>query len=219
MILDVKNLSKYFLQSERKIEALKNVSFQVKDHQSLAIVGPSGSGKTTLLALLAGLDSVSEGEIYIENNPIHKMSEEKLTRFRAKNIGIVFQQFYLMPHLTALENVALPLDIIGEKNVEKRAKEILTQVGLEERIHHKPNELSGGECQRVAIARASVVRPKILLADEPSGNLDTETGKKVMDLLFDLVKKNQMTLVLITHDLELAKRCQNQIQLVGGKIQ
>ena len=218
MILEVQGLTKTFRQGERKVHALNNVSFSVEKNQSLAIVGPSGSGKTTLLSLLAGLDRFDQGEIKAVQASIGQMSEEELTRYRAQNIGIVFQQFHLMPHLTALENVCLPLDILGEQGVEKRAKEMLELVGLKERIHHKPHELSGGECQRVAIARASVTKPKILLADEPSGNLDTETGKIVMDLLFKLVEESDMTLVLITHDNNLAQRCQRQIQLVGGQL-
>ena len=219
MILEVKNLRKSFSQGNRHVDALKGISFQVETNQSLAIVGPSGSGKTTLLSLLAGLDKTSEGEIIFSGQPIQGMKEKELNAFRAENIGIVFQQFHLMPHLSALENVALPLDILGRPNSEESAKEMLAQVGLADRLTHRPHQLSGGECQRVAIARASVTRPKILLADEPSGNLDTETGKKVMDLLFKLVTENNMTLILITHNQELADRCKNKIQLVGGQLQ
>jgi putative ABC transport system ATP-binding protein len=219
MILEVEQLSKSFSQGRRQVEALKDVSFSIDQQQSLAIVGPSGSGKSTLLSLLAGLDKVEKGRITLSGKALHEMNEQELTQFRAHHIGIVFQQFHLMPHLTALENVSLPLEILGEDHVQERAREILEQVGLKDRIHHKPSELSGGECQRVAIARASVARPKILLADEPSGNLDTETGEKVMNLLFQLVKDNGMTLILITHDLRLAERCESQLHLVGGKVQ
>ncbi len=219
MILEVKNLRKSFFQGKRQIDALKNVSFQVERKQSLAIVGPSGSGKSTLLSLLAGLDQATSGEILFAGEPLHEMSESQLNEFRAKNIGIVFQQFHLMPHLSALENVALPLDILRRDNAQEQAKEMLNMVGLAERVTHRPHELSGGECQRVAIARASVTRPKILLADEPSGNLDTETGEKVMDLLFNLVEETGTTLILITHDLKLAGRCQRQLHLVGGELQ
>ncbi len=219
MILQVKDLRKSFTQGKRTIDALKGVSFQVEKNESLAIVGPSGSGKTTLLSLLAGLDQVSAGEINFDGNPIHNMSERELNAFRAQNIGIVFQQFHLMPHLSALENVALPLDILGQDNSEERARSMLVQVGLGDRVTHRPHQLSGGECQRVAIARASVTNPKILLADEPSGNLDTETGAKVMDLLFQLVEDHGMTLILITHNEKLAHRCQKQIHIVGGQLQ
>ena len=219
MILDVKSLGKSFYQGSRKIDALKDVSFQVEKQQSLAIVGPSGSGKSTLLSLLAGLDQSSGGEIFFAEKPLHTMSESQLNQFRAQNIGIVFQQFHLMPHLSALENVALPLDILGREDAEAQATEMLQSVGLAERLTHRPHELSGGECQRVAIARASVTRPKLLLADEPSGNLDTETGKKVMDLLFNLVQETGTTMILITHDLKLAERCQHQLHLVGGQLQ
>lgn len=219
MILKVDHLQKSFAQGKKIIQALKGISFEMNKGESLAIVGPSGSGKTTLLSLLAGLDQVSEGEIVLDGSAIHSLSESELNSFRAKNIGIVFQQFHLMPHLSALENVALPLDILGTKDSESRAQKMLEQVGLGERTDHRPHQLSGGECQRVAMARALVTHPKILLADEPSGNLDTETGKVVMDLLFNLVKEQDMTLLLITHDPNLAKRCQRQIHLVGGQLQ
>ena len=219
MILKVNDLNKTFFQGKTEIHALKGVSFDVAKNHSLAIVGPSGSGKTTLLSLLAGLDAPSSGTIDMAGSNLASLSEEQLTEFRAKNIGIVFQQFHLMPYLTALENVSLPLDILGEKDSANRAQKLLEQVGLGERADHLPHQLSGGECQRVAIARASVVQPKILLADEPSGNLDTETGKNVMDLLFRLVDETDMTLILITHDLNLASRCEKQIHLVGGKLQ
>lgn len=219
MIIEVKSLSKSFSQGSRQIQALDNISFSLAAEDSMAIVGPSGSGKSTLLSILAGLDQADQGEIFVAGQAIHKMTEKELTDFRSHHIGIVFQQFYLMPHLTALENVCLPLEIIGETNVHEKAKTLLQQVGLESRMDHKPNQLSGGECQRVAIARASVTRPPILLADEPSGNLDTETGHVVMDLLFKLAAANKMTLVLITHDRQLAQRCQQQIHLVGGKLQ
>ncbi len=219
MIIDVKNLQKSFYQGQRQIEALKGISFRVASNESLAVVGPSGSGKSTLMSLLAGLDTVTEGEIFFDKTGIHQLSEKQLNMFRAKNIGIVFQQFHLMPHLSALENVALPLDILGSDHSEDQARKMLELVGLGERVTHRPHQLSGGECQRVAIARASVTRPKVLLADEPSGNLDTATGRKVMDLLFQLVADQGVTLLLITHDEALAQRCQKQIHLVGGQLQ
>jgi putative ABC transport system ATP-binding protein len=219
VILQVKDVSKSFVQGQRLVEALKGINFTIESQQSLAILGPSGSGKTTLLSLLAGLDQVTSGEIVFAGASLHKMSESELNRFRAHNIGIVFQQFHLMPHLTAVENVALPLDILGVEHAQEKAKELLLQVGLGERLDHRPHQLSGGECQRVAIARASVIEPKVLLADEPSGNLDTDTGQKVMDLLFQLVQDKAMTLILITHDEQLAARCQRQLRLVGGRLQ
>ncbi len=219
MIIDVKDLRKSFYQGQRQIEALKGISFRVPSNESLAVVGPSGSGKSTLMSLLAGLDTVTDGEIFFDQTGIHQMREKQLNTFRAKNIGIVFQQFHLMPHLSALENVALPLDILGRDHSQDQAQEMLERVGLGERVTHRPHQLSGGECQRVAIARASVTRPKVLLADEPSGNLDTATGRKVMDLLFQLVADQGVTLLLITHDEALAQRCQKQIHLVGGQLQ
>lgn len=218
MNLKIKNLSRSYPQGKTIVKALDGVSFDVLTGESLAIIGPSGSGKTTLLTLLAGLDSPTSGEIWLNEQPIHQLSEEDLTQFRAHNIGIVFQQFHLMPHLSALENVCLPLELLGEDRVVERALHRLDQVGLKERAHHLPSQLSGGEKQRVAIARASVTSPKYLLADEPSGNLDTETGKKVMDLLFELSKAEGIQLILITHDQQLAGRCQNQIELVGGHL-
>lgn len=219
MILSVSNISKYFDQGETTIKALDDITFELSKSDSLAIIGPSGSGKTTLLSLLAGLDSPTKGEITISNQKITELNEKELTLFRSKNIGIVFQQFHLMPHLTALENVSLPLEIIGENNVNEKALTILKQVGLGNRADHFSHQLSGGENQRVAIARALVTRPKIILADEPSGNLDTETGIKVMDLLFNLTKEADSALILITHDLQLANRCSRKLSIKGGVIQ
>ena len=219
MILQVKNLKKSFAQGKKQIDALAGISFSVDQQQSLAIVGPSGSGKSTLISLLAGLDQASEGEILFEQSKLHQMSEAELNRFRSQNIGIVFQQFHLMPHLSAEENVALPLEILGDDQPLEKAQDMLKRVGLGERTTHRPHQLSCGECQRVAIARACVTRPKVLLADEPSGNLDTETGKRVMDILFDMVKETGTTLILITHDDSLAMRCQKQLKIVGGLLQ
>jgi putative ABC transport system ATP-binding protein len=219
MILNVENACKHFMQGKSTIHALKDVSFSLLQGETLAIVGPSGSGKTTLLSLLAGLDAPSSGKIEVNNTLINNMTEKELASFRAQNIGIVFQQFHLMSHLTAEENVCLPLEILGVDDVEKKARELLELVGLSERMNHLPHQLSGGECQRVAIARASVIKPKILLADEPSGNLDTETGTKVIDLLFSLAEEAGMTLILVTHDMQLANRCKRKIHLTGGLLQ
>ena len=219
MSLIVKDLSKTYQQGKTPIKALDDLSFELKKGGSLSVVGPSGSGKTTLLTLLAGLDQADQGEILFNDKAVQDFSEKQWTEFRGKNIGIVFQSFYLMPHLTALENVSLPLELQNHSHSVQRATDVLKQVGLGDRMEHKPSQLSGGECQRVAIARALSVNPPFIFADEPSGNLDTDTGKKVMDLLFELVKQNEMTLLLITHDSKLAARCESQIHLVGGKKQ
>lgn len=219
MILEVTNLSKRYLQGTTSIEALTEVSFSLEEKKTLSVVGPSGSGKTTLLTLLAGLDRPSKGEVKIAGTSLNSLSDQEITEFRGRHIGIIFQQFHLMPHLTALENVCLPLEIQGESKVDERAKAALDQVGLAERIHHFPHQLSGGENQRVAIARATVLGPKLLLADEPSGNLDMETGEKVMDLLLSMVRENSMSLVLVTHDPELSKLCSQELHLVGGLAQ
>lgn len=213
MLVEVEKVTKSYLQGEAVIQALRPVSLQVEEGKTLAVIGPSGSGKTTLLSLLAGLEQASGGKIAIQGTVVSKMSEQELTAFRARHVGIVFQQFHLMPHLTALENVCLPLEILGEKNIRERATEQLERVGLGERLHHRPAQLSGGESQRVAIARALIHKPTLLLADEPSGNLDVETGAKVMDLLFALVKNEQKTMILVTHDDRLAQRCDQQLRL------
>lgn len=217
MILEVKNLTKKFLQGETTINAVNDLSFSLQEGQSLSLTGPSGSGKTTVMSLLAGLDSPNKGEIFIDDVKLNDLSEKELSKFRAQNIGIVFQQFHLMPHLTALENVCLPLEINKASEVVDKAIKILQAVGLEDRVNHLPSQLSGGEKQRVAIARAIVLKPKLILADEPSGNLDTETGKKVMDVLFEMTKEFNLSLVLITHDIKLAQRCDRQINLFAGQ--
>lgn len=214
-IVKVSSISKSFRQAETEISVLRDLSFDVQPGETLAIVGQSGSGKSTLLSLLAGLDQVDKGEILINNQNMAKLNQAQLSHFRGKNIGIIFQQFHLMKGLTALENVMLPLDIQAIKDAEKKARDALTLVGLEKRAHHLPEQLSGGEMQRVAIARACVVEPRILLADEPSGNLDTATGQKVMQQLFDAVQERGMTMILVTHDNELAKRCHRQLTLTG----
>ncbi len=212
----VKNILKKFTQGTTQVCAVNKVSFQVEKGKTLAIVGPSGSGKTTLLSLLAGLDRPDSGEITISEQTLSTLNEEELSHFRGTNMGIVFQQFHLMPQLTAVENVRLPLDIHGTFNAREKALKALDDVGLAKRADHLPNQLSGGECQRVAIARATVVEPQILFADEPSGNLDTETGKKISEVLFGLVRKKHMTMILVTHDLELASQCDSMIRIEGG---
>ena len=217
-IVRVQDLSKNFRQGDTEIPVLRGLNFEVAAGETVAIVGQSGSGKSTLLSLLAGLDIPTQGSIHIREQNIHTLSQADLTRFRGQSIGIIFQQFHLMRSLTALENVTLPLDIAGQAQAETKAKEALERVGLSHRAHHLPTQLSGGECQRVAIARAFVVQPAILLADEPSGNLDTNTGDKVMNQLFDAVEERGMTMILVTHDMQLAARCQRRLTLQQGQI-
>ena len=219
MILQINDLCKNFqtAASPTPIEVLRNLNLGMEAGETLAILGQSGSGKSTLLTLLAGLDKPTSGSIILNEQNIHTLGEEALARFRAQNIGIIFQQFHLMSHLTALENVSLPLDLFKDSQATEKATEALQQVGLEKRLDHFPHQLSGGECQRVAIARAMVVRPSILLADEPTGNLDSTTGEHVSDMIFNLVEQHQMTLLFVTHNEELALRCARQQRLQDGK--
>ena len=207
-LIELQGVSKSFSQGDKTIQVLKNISLQIQPGETLAVVGPSGSGKSTLLSLIAGLDAPDSGDVKVLNQSLLKMTEKELSIFRRENFGIVFQQFYLFSYLSALENVALPLELIGDANAQNKAREALEKVGLSHRLGHMPHQLSGGENQRVAIARAFVTNPKVLLADEPSGSLDQVSGDSVMNLIFELVEKNKMALVLITHNDELAKRCQ-----------
>jgi len=216
MSLTLDQVKKSFRQGDVQIEVLKGVNAEIKDGEVVAIVGQSGSGKSTLLSLLAGLDKPTSGKISVRGKEVSGFDENQMTEFRAQNIGIVFQQFHLMSHLTALENVILPLEILGSADVEAKAKKVLNQMGLGHHMDHFPNQLSGGECQRVAIARALVVEPQILLADEPSGNLDIETGEKVMDVFFKVVKESKITTILVTHSNELANRCDRKLVLTHG---
>lgn len=219
MILQINDLCKTFrtAASIESIEVLKNLNLAMSAGDSLAILGQSGSGKSTLLTLLAGLDSPTSGSIVLNDQNMDDLDEEALSKFRAKNIGIIFQQFHLMSHLSALENVSLPLDLFKDSQSSEKASEALEQVGLGNRMDHFPHQLSGGECQRVAIARAMVVRPSILLADEPTGNLDSTTGENVSDMIFELVDKHKMTLLFVTHNEHLAMRCEKQQRLQDGK--
>ncbi|MFL2840280.1 MAG: ABC transporter ATP-binding protein [Pseudohongiellaceae bacterium] len=219
MILEVIELNKNFetAAGAEPIQVLKDLNMNMEAGETVAILGQSGSGKSTLLSLLAGLDSPSSGAIILNEQNMQKLNEEELSTFRAKNIGIIFQQFHLMSHLTALENVSLPLNLFKDENSISKAQEALEQVSLSHRVSHFPYQLSGGECQRVAIARAMVVRPSILLADEPTGNLDNTTGGLVSDMIFDLVGQHEMTLLFVTHNEELALRCARQLRLQGGK--
>ncbi len=191
---------------------------EVSEGETVAIVGQSGSGKSTLLSLLAGLDRPTRGQVRIAGQDIAALSEDELTAFRARHLSIVFQQFHLMSFLSALENVSLPLEIAAETGSLGQARRTLEAVGLAHRLEHLPSQLSGGEKQRVAIARAMVTRPKILLADEPSGNLDSETGAQVMETLFNQVRSSRMAMVLVTHNDELASRCDRKLRLVNGKL-
>ncbi len=197
---------------------LDDVSLEIARGEAVAVVGASGSGKSTLLALLAGLDQPSEGEVWLDGQPISQLDEDGRARLRAARVGFVFQSFQLLPSLTALENVMLPLELAGQKQPEAEARQLLVRVGLGARLDHYPRQLSGGEQQRVALARAFASRPSLLFADEPTGNLDTETGRQVADLLFELNRQQGTTLVLVTHDERLAARCARQIRLASGRL-
>ncbi len=216
IILKVRELTKSVQLEDKTLELLKPLELTVTAGESLAIVGSSGSGKTTLLSILAGLDLPTTGEVYLKNHALHQLNEEQRSFVRASHVGFIFQQFLLVNSLTALENVMLPAELANMENAEERGKELLTQVGLADRIDHYPSQLSGGEQQRVAIARAFITKPDILFADEPTGNLDTKTGLQVTDLLFELNEKSGTTLVLVTHDPKLAARCQRQVEMDSG---
>jgi len=213
-----KNLTKRVTTSEGEILILNNISFELPKAQSLAIVGESGSGKTTLLGLLAGLDTPSNGEVWLAGESIFSLSEEQRALSRKDNLGFIFQSFQLIDGLTALENVMMPLELKGDKQAKVKATAMLEKVGLSHRLTHFANQLSGGEQQRVAIARAFVAEPKLLLADEPTGNLDTNTGQKVIDLMFDLNQASNTTMILVTHDHQLAQRCDHSITLSAGEM-
>lgn len=217
-MMNVVNVRKSYGRDSSKVEVLKGINLKIAAGETLALVGKSGSGKSTLLSLMAGLDQLDSGEIWIEDKCLSKLSEKELTLFRAQNMGIVFQQFHLVSTLSALENVLLPLNLLKNPRATEMATKLIEQVGLSHRSHHLPSELSGGESQRVAIARALSTNPKILFADEPSGNLDEETGDKVMDLLFKMVKDTGTTLVLVTHDPDLARQCSRVIHLEHGSL-
>lgn len=216
MKISIKNINKHFQQGKNTIQVLNDVSLEVKTGEIIALLGKSGSGKTTMLSLLAGLDKPDQGSILIDDLDLTKLSEEALCDFRAKKLGIVFQQFHLIPHLTALENVLLSFEINGSEDKESALK-WLDMVGLKDRADHYPSMLSGGEQQRVAIARALSFGPPLLLADEPTGNLDVETGKYVIEILFKMVREKKTTMILVTHDDELAAKADRIVRLVGGK--
>ena len=204
--------------SEGSLQILRPISFEVKSGESVAIIGASGSGKSTLLGLLAGLDQVTEGEIFLDGEALHSMNEEERAILRGNKVGFIFQSFMLVQSLTALENVMLPAEIAGLDNPKALALDILEQVGLKHRAHHFPNQLSGGEQQRVAIARAFITYPKILFADEPTGNLDAKNSEKIEALLFEMNREKGTTLVLVTHDNELAEHCDRQLTMNAGEL-
>lgn len=215
-ILKVNGLTKSVQLEGKTLSILQPVNLQVNAGETLAIIGSSGSGKTTLLSILAGLDLPTSGEVYIKNHPLHQFNEEQRSQVRAEHVGFIFQQFLLINSLTALENVMLPAELANIENPKEKGIELLKLVGLENRLEHFPSQLSGGEQQRVAIARAFISQPDILFADEPTGNLDTKTGKYIADLLFDLNDRLGTTLVLVTHDPKLADRCARKVEMDSG---
>jgi len=217
-MLKAVNLCKSVTTLDTELTILNRISFELDEGKSLAIVGESGSGKTTLLGLLAGLDKPTSGEVWLASQSIFKLSEEQRALSRKDNLGFIFQSFQLIDGLTALENVMMPLELKGDREAKIKAAAMLKKVGLSHRLTHFANQLSGGEQQRVAIARAFVSEPKLLLADEPTGNLDTNTGQKVIDLMFELNKSSNTTMILVTHDHHLAERCDHSITLSAGEM-
>ena len=217
-ILQAENLTKIYRSADKELTVLDNVSFTVDQGNSLAIIGPSGSGKTTLLGLCAGLDTATSGVVSLMGFKLNAMGEDDRAYVRNQYVGFVFQNFQLLSTLTALENVMVPLELRGERNVGQKAKDLLDRVGLSDRLHHYPSQLSGGEQQRVAMARAFITDPKILFADEPTGNLDEENATHITDLLFGMNTEKGTTLVLVTHNLELAQRTQRILRMRGGKL-
>ncbi len=222
IILDCRGLTKTVVTGSSKAEEkhltiLQPIDLQVKSGESLAIIGASGSGKTTLLSILAGLDLPTSGEIYLKKQPMHSFDEEQRSKVRADHVGFIFQSFLLINSLTALENVMLPAELANADDAKEQAIAMLNNVGLGDRVEHYPGQLSGGEQQRVAIARAFISKPDILFADEPTGNLDSQTGETIIELLFALNKQQGTTLVLVTHDRELAQRCDRQLTMAGGQ--
>ncbi len=217
-MIKANSVTKMVNTSEGSLQILRPISFEVKSGESVAIIGASGSGKSTLLGLLAGLDEVTEGEIYLDGVGLHSLNEEQRAILRGNKVGFIFQSFMLVQSLTALENVMLPAEIAGLDNPKALATDILAKVGLEHRAHHFPNQLSGGEQQRVAIARAFITSPKILFADEPTGNLDAKNSDKIESLLFQMNREKGTTLVLVTHDNTLAQHCDRQLTMSAGEL-
>lgn len=217
-ILNIKNVSKTYRSGGKTLTVLKNIDLAVEAGSTMAIVGPSGSGKTTLLGLAAGLDRSSSGVIELNNIRLDNLNEDQRAGIRNKYVGFIFQNFQLLPTLTALENIMVPLELRGDRSARSRAVELLGEVGLADRGHHYPSQLSGGEQQRVSMARAFCNKPEILFADEPTGNLDAETSEKIIDLIFDLNRKAGTTLILVTHNTDLANKTGRIIKLKGGRI-
>ncbi|MFA9374775.1 MAG: ABC transporter ATP-binding protein [Poseidonibacter sp.] len=217
-MLELKSLKKSYLQGSQNIEIFENLNFHLEEGQRVAIMGKSGSGKSTLLSLISGIIKPNSGDISLNSISYKDLQESELNDFRATNIGFIFQNFHLVSYLNALENVMLPAKVCNIANAKEKAIELLKSVGLSHRLNHLPSELSGGEKQRVAIARALIHNPKIILADEPSGNLDEETGIAVMDILFKLIKQNNTTLILVTHSKDVATRCEKTYKLVSGNL-
>lgn len=217
-MIQVKDLVKRVTTSEGVLTILDGINLEIAEGEAVAIVGASGSGKSTLLGLMAGLDSATSGDVLLAGNSLAALDEEQRALLRGELVGFVFQSFQLLPSLTALENVMLPIELKGDEQARDKARRLLERVGLNERWHHYPNQLSGGEQQRVAIARAFASEAPILFADEPTGNLDTTTGQRIIDLLFDLNNEFSTTLVLVTHDERLAQKCGRAIRLVAGEI-
>ncbi len=217
-MLELKSLKKSYHQGSQNIEIFENLNFHVEEGQRVAIMGKSGSGKSTLLSLISGIIKPDDGDISLNSISYKDLQESELNDFRATNIGFIFQNFHLVSYLNALENVMLPAKVCNIPKPKEKAIELLKSVGLGHRLDHLPSELSGGEKQRVAIARALIHNPKIILADEPSGNLDEETGNAVMDILFELIKKNNTTLILVTHSKDVANRCEKTYELVSGSL-
>jgi putative ABC transport system ATP-binding protein len=218
IVLEARNLSKQVSSPEGPLTIVREVSLEVAASESIAIVGPSGAGKSTLLALLAGLDQPSSGEVWLAGTNLSSLDEDGRARLRAQRVGFVFQSFHLVPSLTAIENVMLPLELNGRRDARPAAADMLGRVGLSERLRHYPRQLSGGEQQRVALARASVGEPAVLFADEPTGNLDSATGARIAQLLFELNSGSETTLVLVTHDRTLAGRCGRILTMEAGRM-
>jgi putative ABC transport system ATP-binding protein len=218
VVLEATRISKQVSSPEGSLTILSDVSFRIVAGESVAVVGPSGAGKSTLLALLAGLDLPSDGHVVLNRANLSELTEDGRARVRAESVGFVFQSFHLVPSLNALENVMLPLELAGHSDARAAAREIIKQVGLEDRWSHYPSQLSGGEKQRVAIARAFATEPAVLFADEPTGNLDSRTGANIMELMFELNRKSSTTLILVTHDKSLAERCDRILALDTGRL-
>jgi len=217
-LLELKQITLNYKNYNTSVEVIKGIDLKINSGEKVAVVGKSGSGKTSLIMLMAGLEQPTSGDIIFDQQPISTFNEDQLADNRKKKIGIVFQSFYLIPNYTALENVSLILEINGIDNSKQKAEELLVQFGLKDRLHHFPTQLSGGEQQRVAIARSMAVKPKLILADEPTGNLDSENSQMISNLLFEYANKNQSSFVLVTHDLKFAEKCDRIIKIEDGTI-